>query len=427
MELIEKINLIISIVFLICYSYQFIYIPVSLLVKRKEEPATEMTNDYAVLICARNEEEVIGDLIGSIRAQTYPSERIHVFVMADNCTDNTAEAARRAGATAYMRRDMLRVGKGYALERLLELIRTDHPEGFDGYFVFDADNILDPRYIEEMDRTFSRGHDIVTSYRNSKNYGDNWVSAGYALWFLRESRYLNGARYALGSSCAVSGTGFMFSKKVADEIAGWPYHLLTEDIEFSVDQITKGRKVAYCPEAVIYDEQPVKFEQSVAQRMRWAKGYVQVFRYYGSKLVSGCLRGSFSCFDMSMNIMPAFILSAAAMISNLFAGIYGAFVFGDITVALKAFAEILTGIYSTMFILGAVTTVTEWKRIQTGTVKKILYAFTFPVFMFTYLPVSIAALFAKVEWKPVRHNITLRSIRSRRKEECPDLMRIAGN
>ena len=219
----------------------------------------------------------------------------------------------------------------------------------------------------------------------------------------------------------------MFSKKVADEIAGWPYHLLTEDIEFSVDQITKGRKVAYCPEAVIYDEQPVKFEQSVAQRMRWAKGYVQVFRYYGSKLVSGCLRGSFSCFDMSMNIMPAFILSAAAMISNLFAGIYGAFVFGDITVALKAFAEILTGIYSTMFILGAVTTVTEWKRIQTGTVKKILYAFTFPVFMFTYLPVSIAALFAKVEWKPVRHNITLRSIRSRRKEECPDLMRIAGN
>lgn len=427
MELIEKINLIISIVFLICYSYQFIYIPVSLLVKRKEEPATEMTNDYAVLICARNEEEVIGDLIGSIRAQTYPSERIHVFVMADNCTDNTAEAARRAGATAYMRRDTLRVGKGYALERLLELIRTDHPEGFDGYFVFDADNILDPRYIEEMDRTFSRGHDIVTSYRNSKNYGDNWVSAGYALWFLRESRYLNGARYALGSSCAVSGTGFMFSKKVADEIAGWPYHLLTEDIEFSVDQITKGRKVAYCPEAVIYDEQPVKFEQSVAQRMRWAKGYVQVFRYYGSKLVSGCFRGSFSCFDMSMNIMPAFILSAAAMISNLSAGIYGAFVFGDITVALKAFAEILTGIYSTMFILGAVTTVTEWKRIQTGTVKKILYAFTFPVFMFTYLPVSIAALFAKVEWKPVRHNITLRSIRSRRKEECPDLMRIAGN
>ena len=105
-----------------------------------------------------------------------------------------------------------RVGKGYALQTLLGHLEQDYPAGFDGYFVFDADNILDPDYIAAMNRTFSQGHDIVTSYRNSKNYGDNWISAGYALWFLRESRYLNHARSLLGTSCAVSGTGFLFSR-----------------------------------------------------------------------------------------------------------------------------------------------------------------------------------------------------------------------
>ena len=95
---------------------------------------------------------------------------------------------------------------------------------------------------------------MITSYRSSKNYGGNWISAGYALWFLRESRYLNHARNIIHFSCAVSGTGFFFSRKIADEINGWPYHLLTEDIEFSVDQITKGIKIAFCEKAVLYDE-----------------------------------------------------------------------------------------------------------------------------------------------------------------------------
>ena len=119
----------------------------------------------------------------------------------------------------YERFNQVRVGKGYALQELLEHLEQDYPRGFDGYFVFDADNILAPNYVEAMNRTFSDGHEIITSFRNSKNYGDNWISAGYALWFLRESRYLNHARFLLGTSCAVSGTGFLFSRQVLEETA----------------------------------------------------------------------------------------------------------------------------------------------------------------------------------------------------------------
>ena len=122
-----------------------------------------------------------------------------------------------------------------------------------------------------MNVTFSQGYDIITCYRNSKNYGDNWISAGYGLWFLRESRYLNLARMRLGSSCGVSGTGFLFSAAVlALQGGGWPFHLLTEDIEFTIDHVVRGVRIGYCPEAIVYDEQPVSFRQSWAQRLRWS-------------------------------------------------------------------------------------------------------------------------------------------------------------
>ena len=216
METLKTINFIIAVIFFACYTYQFLYIPVPWL--RKEKPhGPAKANRYAVLICARNEQRVIGDLIASLQGQTYDQTLLSIFVLADNCTDDTAMVARVAGAHVYERFNQVQVGKGYALQELLEHLEQDYPRGFDGYFVFDADNILAPNYVEAMNRTFSDGHEIVTSFRNSKNYGDNWISAGYALWFLRESRYLNHARFLLGTSCAVSGTGFLFSRQVLEE------------------------------------------------------------------------------------------------------------------------------------------------------------------------------------------------------------------
>ena len=423
----ERFNLIVSIVFMFFYSYQFFYIPVSLLFAKKRKTQVDAENRYAVLICARNEELVIGDLLQSIEAQTYPKDRISVFVMADNCTDDTAETARSYGASAYIRRDPVNIGKGYALERLMQLISADHPEGFDGYFVFDADNVLEPAYIEEMDKTFREGHDIVTSYRNSKNFGDNWISAGYALWFMRESRFLNGARSILGTSCAVSGTGFLFSRKIAEEMGTWKYHLLTEDIEFSIDQIIKGRKVAYCPYAMLYDEQPVDLGQSVRQRLRWAKGYVQVFSRYGAEMIKSCFTGSFSSYDMCASIMPAFVLSVITMAVNIASGICAAAAERSMITLAADLGSMMSGAYLTMFIIGAVTTVSEWKMIHTAWYKKVFYTFTFPLFMMTYIPISVAALFMKVKWKPVRHTVSLKVIKSRNREECPDIIGIAGN
>ena len=410
MNCLETMNTILMIAFLVCYAYQFFYILVPHIKKDKPHKQAKL-HRYAVLICARNEEAVIADLIDSLHGQTYPQDKLKIFVMADNCTDRTADAARAAGATVYERFDREKVGKGYALDALLGHIAQDEPEGFDGYFVFDADNLLRPDYIERMNETFSDGHDIVTSYRNSKNYGDNWISAGYGLWFLRESEYLNHARMLLGTSCAVSGTGFLFSRKVLREQGGWPFHLLIEDIQFSVSHILDGYKIAFCPQAELFDEQPVTFRQSWRQRMRWSRGYLQVLRRYGLKLCGGMFKGSFSCYDMSMNILPAFVFSVLSCVTNvtlttmqLLEGVNGA--------ALLSLLQMLSSMYLTLFLIGAITTATQWKKIHAAAWKKILYAFTFPVFMFTYIPISIAAIFTKVQWKPIQHSITAKQVAS---------------
>jgi cellulose synthase/poly-beta-1,6-N-acetylglucosamine synthase-like glycosyltransferase len=404
MEIIGALNYLLGILFFICYAYQLIYLIVPWIKKYKPKNK-EFNHRYGVLIAARNESNVIGQLIESIKKQNYPSELVKIFVVADNCTDNTAEIAEKAGAVVYSRFNKQQVGKGYALDFLLKRIKEDYDSPpFDAYMVFDADNILERNYIREMNKVFSDGYDIITSYRNSKNYDDNWISAGYSLWFLRESKYLNNSRMLLGTSCAISGTGFCVSRGVIEKDGGWKYYLLTEDIEFTIDHVLKGYKIGFAAGAVLYDEQPTKFSQSWYQRLRWSKGFLQVWFKYGTKLLKNTFSGKcMSCYDMTMTIMPAFFLTLACLCVNLIAEVAGLILDIRVTILIDSLMDSLRNAYIMMYLVGLITTVTEWKQIHTTTVKKILYTFTFPIFMFTYVPISIAALFAKVHWKPITH------------------------
>lgn len=406
MEIVNIINMVVAIIVFVCLAHQYVYILVPFFKKHKPHKKTVLHN-YAVLISARNEESVIADLIQSIYNQNYPSHLVQVFVVADNCTDSTAQKARDAGAIVWERHNKEFVGKGYALDFLLNKIKEAYPDDpFDGYFVFDADNLLDENYITEMNKTFSDGHDMITSYRNSKNYGDNWISAGYGLMFLREAKYLNNSRMLLGTSCAISGTGFMFSRKIKNKLNGWHFHLLTEDIQFTAHNVMKGRKIAYCPTAVLYDEQPVTFEQSWTQRERWAKGYLQVFTHYGLGLLKGIFKHhSFSCYDMFTTIFPTFFLTVGTLIMNLVALIVGLCIGADVSGPTGSLIGYVMSVCFMFWAMGAVTTITEWKQIHCRKRKKILYIFTFPVFMFTYVPINVVVLARrKVEWKPIKHS-----------------------
>lgn len=398
MRTIELINKILMYLFIICYFYQFIYLIISFFPEKKKT-TNDTLHKYAILIAARNEEKVIGNLINSLKNQNYPQEYIDIYVCADNCTDKTAEIARLNGAIVYKRENKAQIGKGYVLNYLLKEIAKQNKH-YDAYIVFDADNILDNNYILEMNRTFNSGYEIITSYRNCKNYGDNWISAGYGLWYLHESSQLSSARMKLNTSCAVNGTGFLFSQNILNKCNNWNFFLLTEDIEFSVYNIINKEKIGYCSKAILFDEQPTNFKQSFQQRLRWSKGYLQVLKKYGLDLIKGVFKGSFSCYDMLMNIAPAAILSFIGVITNLFAFIFG---YADNT----SLIQLCYNSYLTLFIIGLSTTITQWKHIYCSPFEKIIYLFTFPLFMLTYIPISIVAIFAKVKWTPIKHERSL--------------------
>lgn len=408
LELVPYINYIFAVIFILCVGYQFIYIFVPFMKGGKKLSPKKM-NKYAVLIPARNEEMVIPHLIASIKGQTYPSELIDIFVIADNCTDNTAQVSMEAGAFhVYQRENKELIGKGYALDYTLAKIREDFPDNdYAGYFVFDADNLLDERYIEEMNTMFSNGHRIITSYRNTKNYGTSWVSAGCSLWYLRESRFLNHPRTLLNTSCAISGTGFLVHREVLEKVGGWKFFLLTEDIEFTLHHVLEGECIAYCDKAVLYDEQPVKFSQSWRQRMRWTKGSMQVTRKYFFKMVKGIFTGKgFACFDLAVATMIPLILTILGFGVYVLAILLGLLFFrGEMMIVVKSLLETFVNSYFMLLGIGAVTTVSEWTKIFAPMKKKIAYTFTFPFFMLSYIPITVVALFSKnITWKPIVHS-----------------------
>ena len=405
MQILILINLGIALLFLLCYMFQMVYIFVPLFAKKKDHKPTQM-HRYAIIICARNEEAVIDDLFEGIYNQDYPSELVDIVLVADNCTDNTANRARELGAKVYERFDEENIGKGYALDYGLKCIDSEFGEdAYDAFIVFDADNLPEKNFITEINKTFSDGYEVVTSYRSSKNYGDSWLSAGSGLWFLRESKCLNGSRAAIGACPQVSGTGFLFSNKIKKENGGWPFHTLAEDFEFTCESVTRGKKFGYCADAVFYDEQVAGFKDAWNQRIRWVKGGLQSFGKYWKKLLRGIFSKNFmSSYDMFMSLAPAYVISTLACAVNLIGPIVFVCLGENVFLAFLPPVLLLLVTYFFVLIHSILTTITEWKYIKAKKAKKIKYMFTFPIYMLTFIPIAITAIFKKsIVWKPIKH------------------------
>lgn len=413
----EILNLVLVSLVSILGLYQILYIIFGFFVKVKY-PAAKKNHTYGILIAGRNEENVIGQLIDSIKKQDYPIENLKIFVVADNCSDGdkTAEIARNMGAVVYERFNLEKVSKSYALDFLLKNIATDYADYKpDGWFVFDADNLLDKNYIKEMNKAFDRGEKIVTSYRNSKNFGDSLFSMGSSIHFIRECRFVHNPRNYFGFSTHVSGTGFLVSSEILNLQTGWKYGKLTEDLEFSCDNLIKGNKVAYCDDAIFYDEQPVTWKQTYRQRLRWQKGSYQCASAFLFSFLARYFKNlKFAFFDYFMFFLPLPIFSVSWAVVNFFVGLIQSIIKiagGGIASQILANFAISTAsslilLYIGLFLYGSLAVLRDWKRIKASAWKKVLSMLAYPIFMILLIPICFIAIFKKVEWVPVKHTVS---------------------
>lgn len=436
---------------------------IGLFFTRKFSPAKNY-HKYGILIPARNEANVIENLLKSIEKQDYPKEYLKVFVVADNCTDDTAEIARRNGVTVYEHHNPDERTKGYALKYLFEQIEKDYGiESFEGYFIFDSDNLLNRDFISRMNDSFDAGEKIITSYRNSKNFDENWISASYALHWIRSARTRHRARSVLRLATNLQGTGFLFANELVKD--GWKYVSLTEDRAFTADAVAHGYAISYNDEAMFYDEQPTNLKIAFRQRIRWSKGHLQAFVETGwflflnilfgnihrskeerrklpvwKRIVEG-IRHRFAAYDTLSQLIPGALIRAIGFLLVTFilmscrsfrhgaeivlfgSGFVGKALhflgWNQVEVMLSpGMKSVFAAAGLSLFVFwfsrfqndvanifqGALLFITDRKRMKKMSFwKKVWFCITWPSFDLFYRYSMYIALCKKVEWKPIPH------------------------
>lgn len=359
---------------------------------------------FGIILPARNEEKVIGDLIESLNKQRYAKNLYDVMVFVNNCTDSTREVAKKAGAKVIEVTKNVS-SKGEVLTFAIESLKDSD---YQAYIIFDADNVVDPDFLNVMDDVYFSGFKAAQAQRETKNVNDGWISSCYSLFYYIQNLFFNRSRIRLNASCSINGTGFMIDKKFAEE--KYKPKTLTEDIELSIFCNLEGEKIFYAEDAITYDEHPTKFNVSWKQRTRWSVGIMQCVRAYSWTLLKNALKKrDFSCFDKLLFILTPFlqVLSFALGVFAFVAGLFGVSVgvFGDLPLWSYWVWTII--IYLIMMIFYALVFLYHKKSIT----KNFMGILLFDFFIFTWVFINIYSIPKKtLEWKPIVHEKSMKKV-----------------
>ena len=270
---------------------------------------------FAIFIPAHNEEIVIGNIVENLKQMNYPKDSYDMYVIADNCTDDTAAIAEDAGASVLKRTDDKKRGKGYALQWAFERILFGEDSEYDAAVIFDADNLVSKNFLREMNNKLCDGQKVIQGYIDSKNPYDSWITASYSVAFWSSNRLFQSARSFLGMSCEIGGTGFCMDVQVLKEV-GWQATCLVEDLEFTMKLMQNNIRVGWAQEAIVYDEKPLTLAQSWKQRRRWMQGFADVCsRYFLKLFIKGIKDRNAALIDCAIyTLQPYLILLGATML-----------------------------------------------------------------------------------------------------------------
>ncbi|HEX2782536.1 MAG TPA: glycosyltransferase family 2 protein [Ilumatobacteraceae bacterium] len=283
-------------------------------------PPTASRRRFVILVPAHNEEAVIGTTMDSFRLLDYPHDQFQVHVVADNCTDGTVDVVRRSGFNAHVRIDMASPGKGPALNWLLDRLLADGTP-FDTVLIVDADTTVHTDFLRHMAAALDGGARAAQAYYGVHDADGSTAAAlrSAALACRHNLRPLG--RSAIGASCGLYGNGMAFDREVMKG-RRWSGHL-TEDMEFQMDLLLDGQRVAYVAGAVLEAEMPHSLTSATSQNERWELGRQQMARRYiptlARRLISGPgeLRAAHADAIFDHLVPPLSVLIAANMLCGV--------------------------------------------------------------------------------------------------------------
>jgi cellulose synthase/poly-beta-1,6-N-acetylglucosamine synthase-like glycosyltransferase len=281
-------------------AYQVLLFVANALVRDPAPFTPAKMNRIAVLAPAHNEELFLPRLVETLTRQDYPPDRYTVIVIADNCTDGTAAAARKFGVEVFERNVTEKRGKGYAIGWILERIDLD---ALDAVVIVDGDSLVGPSFLSALNLQLERGDQVIQCYNGVANPGQSWFTRLMDVSRTIANEILHPAKRKLGLSSHLMGNGMCFSTRVIRAF-GWSAFSVGEDWEYYARLVLSGAHVGYSRDARVYHQESVNLKQASSQRLRWSGGRFQVLRQYGPSLfVEGIRKGNITCLDASLPLL----------------------------------------------------------------------------------------------------------------------------
>lgn len=276
-QVFDKINTIILYIIGIPFGLQLIYMLLFWLPK-KTFKKTEKKNRIAVMIPAHNESDVIFDTVKDLENQDYPRDMFDVYVVADNCTDNTAELAAKAGAKVYVHNDpdpkhhMV----GYALKYAFELLIKEGIE-YDFVIRLDADNHINKEFFSLMNDAYNSGAKIARPYESALNMTQSAFTKACGLYYIFDSRCSSRVRERLHMDAHVNGPGSLTAFEIIKRIGGYDTTTMCEDTEFNFKRMYEGYRCHFVEDAVVYEDLPSTMKDTLARNKRLGAGNTRLF------------------------------------------------------------------------------------------------------------------------------------------------------
>jgi len=275
--------------------------------REKRSFAARINRKFAVVVPAHNEESGLARTVQSLMNIDYAKHLFDVIVIADNCTDQTAEVARREGAHVMERTDSLKRGKGHALRWCFDKILSGS-SSYDAVVVIDADSRASSNFLTVMNSYLDHGSQVLQCSDMVETQAESWSSEITRLGFTLYNHVRPLGRSVFRGSAGIRGNGMCFSANVLRSVP-WSTYSLNEDLEYGLILLLKDITVDFAPEARVYATMPTSARNAESQRSRWERGRFPVIRMYGPKLLGKAIRtASFSPFDAFVELVtPAFV------------------------------------------------------------------------------------------------------------------------